>query len=776
MAIDPRHLKPSELCRLLNSTPRGTVIDERQLYRHRMRAGFRIGDGKHVDLFRYVAWLVVERHTPKPEPAVSPGYAALKEQARARNAALSQSGRDIGELPAVQDPERKRLAATDFRFFCEVYFPQTFHLPWSPDHLKVIAKIEQAVLHGGLFALAMPRGSGKTTIAECACLWAILHGHRDFVALIGASEVHAEEMLDSIKMELDGSERLLEDYPEAVYPVQCLEGIANRCAGQLHHGERTHIAWTAREIVLPTIRGSQASGAIIKVAGITGRIRGMKYKRADGRTVRPSLVILDDPQTDESARSPSQCAARESILAGAVLGLSGPGKKISGIMPCTVIRPDDMADRILDRDKHPQWQGERTKLVYAFPTNEKLWQKYAEIRADSLRNERGLADATEFYRQHREELDEGAIVAWPARFNHDELSAIQHAMNLKFQDEAAFFAEYQNEPLPEKTEDADLLTADQVAAKTNGLGRGEVPLAANYLTMFIDVQQKLLFFVVCAWEEDFTGYVIDYGTYPDQKRAYFTLRDATRTLASVKHNTGLEGAIYAGLDALTQDYLTRRWRRDDGAELRIDRCLIDANWGSSTDVVYQFCRQSSHAAVLLPSHGRFVGASSVPFSEYKRKTGDRVGLNWRIPNVQGKRAVRHVLFDANFWKSFVHARLAVAMGDPGCLSLFGRRSDQHQLFAEHVTAEYRVQTEGRGRVVDEWKARPEQPDNHWLDGLVGCAVAASIQGAVLFGTAERFAPPKKRVRLSTLARQRATEKASAVPMTSQQRACRLASK
>ena len=100
--------------------------------------------------------------------------------------------------------------------------------------------------------------------------------------------------------------------------------------------------------------------------------------------------------------------------------------------------------------------------------------------------------------------------------------------------------------------------------------------------------------------------------------------------------------------------------------MRIERCLIDANWGISTDVVYQFCRQSAHAAVLLPSHGRFVGASSVPFSEYKRKLGDRVGHNWRIPNVQGKRAVRHVVFDTNYWKSFLHARLAVAMGDRGC--------------------------------------------------------------------------------------------------------------
>ena len=65
MAIDPRNLKPADLARLLNSTPLGTVIDERQLYRHRMRAGFRIGDGRRVDLLRYVAWLIEERRKPK---------------------------------------------------------------------------------------------------------------------------------------------------------------------------------------------------------------------------------------------------------------------------------------------------------------------------------------------------------------------------------------------------------------------------------------------------------------------------------------------------------------------------------------------------------------------------------------------------------------------------------------------------------------------------------------------------------------------------------------
>ena len=73
------------------------------------------------------------------------------------------------------------------------------------------------------------------------------------------------------------------------------------------------------------------------------------------------------------------------------------------------------------------------------------------------------------------------------------------------------------------------------------------------------------------------------------------------------------------------------------------------------------------------------------------------------------------------------------MGDRGCLSLFGANAETHRLLAEHLTSEYFVKTEARGRSVDEWKQRPEQPDNHWFDCLVGSAVAASMQGVILQG-------------------------------------------
>lgn len=739
-----------DVARLLNSTSFGFVLAQARLYREFNRVGFRIGSSenpRNINLLKYIAWMFDRKHTPE-ETSGARSYEDRRNAERDRQAEQSLAGRDIGQLPEVVNPNRKAACERNFQLFCESYFPETYSLAWSPDHLKVIEKIETAVLRGGLFALALPRGSGKTTITESAALWSMLYGHREFVVLIGATESAALELLDSLKTELEVNERLAEDFPEVCYPVAQLEGIANRCAGQLCKGERTRITWTSNEIVLPTVEGSRASGIIVRVAGITGRIRGMKFKRSDGRSVRPSLVIIDDPQTSESAGSLEQTRKRVRVLAGDILGLAGPGQKISGIMPCTIIRPGDMADIILNRNTHPDWNGEKTRMVYRFPTNMKLWEEYAEIRAEALRTEGNFQKATEFYLANREAMDAGAEVSWEARFNHDEVSALQHAMNLKFQDEAAFMSEYQNDPLPDDTADDSLLSVDEICAKINGLARRRVPLKCDRLTMFVDVQKALLFYVVIAWAEDFTGAVIDYGSWPDQHRHEYSLADANPSIQTLFPKAGFEGALYAALSALTDECLGREWEREDGAVLKIERALVDANWGQSTDVVYQFCRQSSHAGVILPSHGRYVGASSKPMTEYRKQQGDRLGFNWMIPNVAGKRAIRHVIYDTNYWKSFIHARLAVPVGDKGSLTLYGRIPGAHQLFAEHLTAEYRVKTQGRGRTVDEWKLKPQSHDNHFLDCVAGCAVCGSMLGASLPETLPAKLDRKPMIRLS----------------------------
>ena len=755
VATNPKSLKPGECVRLLNSTPMGVVINDRRLRGHRERAGSRIGDGKTIDLLRYAAWLhgqhdaseeTIGKKADSPSGESVATYEAKKERERARNAETSRTGRDVGELPAPADPKRKAKAIGNFRFFCETYFPDLFPLAWSDDHLEVIAIIERAVLEGGLFAMAMPRGSGKTTLAEIATMWSAFTGRRQFVALIGASLSAAREMLDSIKTELETNELLAADFPEVCIPIAMLEGIANRCKGQHVNGQRTRITWEKDVIVLPTIEGSAASGVIIKVAGLTGRVRGMKFKRPDGNAVRPSLVICDDPQTDKSARSELMCDQREKLLGGAVLGLAGPGVKISGVMPITVVCPGDLAARMLDRSKHPQWQGQTKKLLYEFPTRMDLWEQYAELRADSLRNHGDGRLATEFYRDHQKEMDKGAKVAWHERFNDDELSALQHAMNLFFDDEASFMAEYQNDPLDENAANTvETLTADQICQLTNKLDRRVIPLDASCVVTYIDVQKNALFATTGAYAPDFTGAIVDYSCFPDPRRRTFTYRQLRTTLKKHTGEKSEEAAIYRGLEELVAAIVGQKWIDEAGTEHRIARVLIDA--GYQPDTVYQFCRRSEFAGLAVPSHGKHFGPATTPMSEWRRQKGDRIGPHWKIPGSAGKRAIRHLLIDTNYWKSFFHERLAVGVGRGG-LTLWGSKPGEHRLFAQHLTAENRERlTHESGRTVDVWSNPPAKPDNHWFDCAVGTLVAASIQGCELMKSfTKNVAGPKKKRR------------------------------
>lgn len=686
----------------------------------------------------------------KPKPNPSACYERFRERKASAARDLAARGRDIGEITPIADKDRRDATRLDLRLFLEIYFQQTFTLGWSDDHLELIRKIQAAALQGGLFGFAMPRGSGKTSISERACLWAVLHGHHAFVLLIGATGPAAFEMFEAIRSELENNDLLAADFPEVCHPIARLEGIAQRRL--LHNGRPITMAMRKGRIVLPDIPGSVSASGIITVASMTARIRGMKFKRPDGLTVRPSFFVADDPQTDESAASPSQCETRERTLAGAVLGLAGPGKRIAGIMPCTVIRKGDMADRFLDQRLHPEWSGERRKLVTSFPQS-KRWQEYATIYLDGLRRQDGNEAANAYYRTHRAEMDEGAAVAWEKRHKSDEVSAVQHAMNLKIRDERAFFAEFQNDPLPEEVAQTLTLTADAIAARINRVPRGKAPVDAHKLTAAIDVQGELLYWLVAAWGDEFSGAVVDCGAWPRQHVSYFTLSGAANVLSGEFPTMGVEGRIYAGLSRLTEELLAREWLKPTGEALRIHRCLIDANWGPVTNLVYRFCRESAHSAVLTPSHGRFIGASSQPLSEWGRKDGEERGLEWVLRIGDAGRGLRHCTFNTNFWKSFVHSRLTTAPGDRGALMLCGESPSEQRLLADHCVSEFWVTVEGRGRKVDEWKLRPNR-DNHLWDCLVMAAVAANMS-RISLREAGGPSVPKLRRRVDYAALQRA---------------------
>jgi len=666
----------------------------------------------------------------------------LREAQRQRK--QSAAAREIGPIPAVADPARKAAALEYFRTFCETYFPARFSLAWSDDHLVVLNDFQRCIVDGGLQAVAMPRGSGKTSLVECGVLWADFRGCHELIALIGATEEAGKEMLSSLVTELQTNDLLAADFPEVCHAIRQLEGINQRRL--LLDGRRVSIKLTDRYIVLPNIPPNPAASSVIKVAGLTGRVRGMKFTRPDGRVVRPKLVIIDDPQTDKSAKSPVQNNRREELVAGPILGLAGPRQKISAILPCTVIAEGDLADRFLDREKHPEWNGRRTKLLPEMPEDLDLWGRYAEARADGMRAGDGGEAGNAFYAKHRKAMDRGARAAWPARHNPDELSAIQHAMNLCLNNRKAFYAEYQNDPQGAEEGEREFLEADEIARKLNGIPRGTVPAELPLLTAGIDVQKDCLYWLAAAWGEGFAGGVVDYGSFPDQRRNYFVLADVRKTIAQEFPKAGFEGALFAALERLVEALLTREFPCHGVAGvLRVKRILIDAGWGRSSNTIYQFCRSSKHSALLLPSHGKGLSARMKPMDSWKVPPPGRKGDGWTVTRNEG-RAIPHATIDTNSWKTHVQIRLATALGDRGCLALFGRDPRTHEMLADHLTAEMRNKTFGQGRWLDEWNQKPGHPDNHFLDCLVASAVGASIEGVTFLPMQPRPAKkPRKKV-------------------------------
>jgi hypothetical protein len=177
-----------------------------------------------------------------------------------------------------------------------------------------------------------------------------------------------------------------------------------------------------------------------------------------------------------------------------------------------------------------------------------------------------------------------------------------------------------------------------------------------------------------------------------------------------------------------------------------DRLRLLDRWPTP---VREFCRRNKHAAILAPSHGMGIGVRKKPMREYTSKSGDRIGLNWRAPAPTG-RAVRHVVFDSNAWKSFVHQRFSVPAGSKGCLSLYGDDARRHALFADHQMAENAARRD-RERSERLLSGPTNQIGRITISStrLVGCHVAASMLGVVLEPMRE-MKREKRHLRLSDI--------------------------
>jgi len=681
-------------------------------------------------------------HAPDALASVTSTYERHRDAMRIKSRESSRADQELGNIPKPKDPVRRAAALQDFGEFLNVYFlgeDRRFYAPFSDDHKKVIANVQHTVKTSDPMVVGMPRGSGKTTILELAPVWSIINGLWFFCPIIAATKGHAANILASVKSVFTTPGPFVDDFPEFCVPIAAIEGEPRRCLGQRFHGERTGIEWATDHIRFAALHDigwrADVKGGILWSSGLGASLRGLRLTLADGTLVRPDACVFDDPQTDDSAASPTQTAKRLKILRGTIRFWAGPGKRIALFGAVTPVAVNDLAEKLLD-SKTSGWRSVKAKSLKAFPSNMELWHLYQEKKhEEAALGETGLASA--HYATHREAMDAGAALSWPEKPVADGYqSPLEELMAAYLEDPDLFMAEHQMEPKP-VSETKARFDPKVLARKVNGRKRGEIPATCAYTVAYIDTHDKALFWVIMGFEQRRTPYVIDYGTWPEQPVREFTLSDIRTTLRLKYQNCELSAAIYGGMiELLIWLYGLRLSKGDYTAA--IDLVLADTGYVAN---LWHQAKTLYPALVLTKGWG--LKAGNKPFSEWDRKPGQVIGDHW-LRTKSAKREHPVVNIDTNHWKTVVADACAYPPGHPASLTLYGDPRTVHALFAGHMDAESFTETEGHGRKVVEWKQKPNR-DNHWLDGVVGCFVGASILGARPDGTPEVGVKKKRRV-------------------------------
>ena len=172
-----------------------------------------------------------------PNPRLSDTDRAAVSQS-VKHARLVEASRKLARIVKHADPDAKTKAARtrlekSLTAWIKRHGGEAFDQPFSPDHIKVIDKIEHAINQGGQFAVAMPRGHGKTTILKYALLYCMLTGRRRYIVIVAATEEMAHALVDFVRQQIQESDSLHEHYPHVTTYARATDGKAIKARFQL---------------------------------------------------------------------------------------------------------------------------------------------------------------------------------------------------------------------------------------------------------------------------------------------------------------------------------------------------------------------------------------------------------------------------------------------------------------------------------------------------------------------------------------------------------------
>jgi hypothetical protein len=645
-------------------------------------------------------------------------YAA---QSNATKIALADVEFIMGDMYEPKNRQRRDRCEVDLEAYLREYNPRAFCRPFSKEHQRFIGQLQESMSESMWLVKSVFRGFGKTTMTEAAIRWAISYGHKRFCYIVAASSPMADGILSSIQREFEENDMLHDDFPEITLAIRALEGKYQRTASQLFRGELTGIKWGGDKLIFPkTVDWSRAAGSIITASGWTCGIRGARHRLKDGTQIRPDFVMIDDPQDDGMAESPTVCRKFLDTLQGTILGLGGHDKRISVVMPATIIRTGDAVDQLMDAKEYPAWVAENVPMLVSEPDNGELWTgEYARIRADYDRGDpvaqrRAWKAATKFYMDRQQEMDAGAVATWEHCYQHDEVSAIQHAMNIKIDRGPDYFAaECQGRPNVKMGSGALVTSSDFISAKISGTAERMISPEHQLATGFIDIGHDKLNWMLAAWTPSLTGTIIGYGEFPNGSKK---LTDTEPRLSA---------AVFSGLVAVIESMAGAPLlcvTPTAGESLNVSTVLIDCGDPTTRETVFQIARSHRFPCRIIASRGRAHHQYYPGDPKKKRHLQNAFVDVWKRLGVV-------VVHDACLWRERCQRAFMLPHGSQGGIDIFGSGRDRHRELATQICSERLVEKfAGQSGEMFKW-VRVPGTRNHFLDCAVGCMVAAITEGA-----------------------------------------------
>lgn len=644
-------------------------------------------------------------------------------------AKIRQAHRLIPRLKCKHPKLRKQLEQ-DTPAWLKHYTCAAYPLDWGQVHLDIIAGAEGAIKTGGKFVVASPRGTGKSTVLWGVTLKSVLSGEQMFPVLIPWKASDLRKALRFWKNALCFTKRLLEDYPEFCQPFAVSRGSSQKCLtlGWEDNGEicGAELRMSDGMIIFPDGKGAIGS------ATINGNPRGLNHASRSGAILRPTSVLIDDPQDKMTAKSSTQVAVVVDVIDTDVLGMAGPDSRMPALMSCTCLIPNDVAAHYLTS---PEWKACKTGQIVTWPNDMKAWREFGEAIKEQREN-----DAIAYYTANRELLSDGLTVSWSERYDkkRGEPDALYSAMrDYYFMGHAAFMAERQNEPVDEATSYLYQITPALILSHIVDRPRLHLPDAASVFCGHCDVNHYGLHYCLSSFQQDMTGHCVEHGRWPERG-----------AVVEEKNTPELEirQAIFRALKGLCDKIEATVYGRNN---LRIKLGLLLIDVGYQPEAIQQFCQQTRYSFKVLPSIGR-------PAKDYRVKADSLVGRPFEYCHIQRAQKVGHgpyMMFHSDYWREVAQRAFLGVCGEPGGYTLHAVDNPKHhQIFAEHVSAERlsnKYVTPGGTRW--EWTHRPGA---QWdlADALTGSWVAAAASGLSASGvTAITPRPQRKRGGVSVIA-------------------------